>query len=184
MNPLRPIVATLVVLAALAVVVLLSRRHAAPAPPPAPTAESAAPTPVPALLILFFPGDDAMLHREAREVPELPAAIPARIKLVMEELVAGSRQGLAPAVPWGATVQAVFVDRDGNAWVDLTPPPADAVSGTDGELDLAYATVNSIAANCPDVRRVQLLFGGQQVATFGHLDLSRPLAPAPELVAP
>jgi Sporulation and spore germination len=182
MKPLRPIVATLVVLAALAAVVLLSRRHAAPAPPPEPTAP--APTPVPASLVLFFPGDDAMLHREARDVPELPAAIPARIKLVMEELVAGSRQGFAPAVPWGATVQAVFLDRDGNAWVDLTPPPADAVSGTDGELDLAYATVDSIAANCPGVRRVQLLFGGQQIATFGHLDLSRPLAPNAELVAP
>ncbi len=184
MKPLRPIVATLIVLGVLAVVVLLSLRHKAPVPVAAPEAATPAPTPVPAALVLFFPGDDAMLHREAREVPELPAAIPARIKLVMEELVAGSRQGFAPGVPWGATVQAVFVDRDGNAWVDLTPPPADAVSGTDGEIDLAYAAVNSIAANCPGVRRVQLLFGGQQVATFGHLDLSRPLAPAPELVAP
>ncbi|MDD5564849.1 MAG: GerMN domain-containing protein, partial [Thermoanaerobaculaceae bacterium] len=170
MKTLRPIVAALVVLGVLAAVVLLGRRHRAPAPPPAAEEATPAPTPVPAALVLFFPGDDAMLHREAREVPELPAGVPARIKLVMEELVAGSHQGFAPAVPWGATVQAVFLDRDGNAWVDLTPPPADVVAGTDGELDLAYAAVNSIAANCPGVRRVQLLFGGQQVATFGHLD--------------
>jgi len=44
--------------------------------------------------------------------------------------------------------------------------------------------VNSIVANCPDVRRVQLLFAGRQVKTLGHLDLSRPLAPSLELVAP
>ena len=184
MKALRPIAATLIVLGILAVVVLLSRRHRAPAPPPATGASSPAPTPVPASLVLFFPGDDTMLHRETREVPELPAGIPARIKLVVEELAAGSRQGFAPALPWPATVQAVFLDREGDAWVDLSPPPADAVSGTDGELALAYATVNSVVANCPAVRRVQLLFGGQQVATLGHLDLSRPLAPNPELVAP
>ena len=183
MKALRPIAATLVVLGVLAVVVLLSRRHPAPPPPPS-EAATPAPTPVPASLALFFPGDDTMLHRELRDVPELPAGTPARIKLVVEELVAGSHQGYAPALPWAATVQAVFLDREGDAWVDLTPPPADAVSGTDGEIALAYGTVNSVVANCPAVRRVQLLFGGKQVATFGHLDLSRPLAPNPELVAP
>jgi hypothetical protein len=183
MKALRPIAAALVVLGVLTVVVLLSRHH--PAPPPAPAPEGTPfPTPVPASLVLFFPGDDTMLHRELREVPELPLGTPARIKLVVEELVAGSRQGYAPALPWGATVQAVFVDRNGDAWVDLTPPPADVVSGTDGEIALAYGTVNSVVANCPGIRRVQLLFGGQQLATFGHLDLSRPLAPNPELVAP
>jgi hypothetical protein len=31
-------------------------------------------------------------------------------------------------------------------------PPADAVSGTDGELAVIYGTVNSVVANCPGVR--------------------------------
>jgi hypothetical protein len=183
MRALRPIVATLVVVAVLAAVVALSRRRAAPLPAP-PAGETPAPTPVPGKLVLFFPGDDAMLHREAREVPELPEANPLRVRLVVEELVAGSREGYAPAFPWAAAVQAVFLDRAGNAYIDLSRPPSDAVAGTDGEVAVVYGTVNSVVANCPGVRRVQLLLGGQQVATLGHLNLSRPLPPTLDVVAP
>jgi len=149
-----------------------------------PTPGAAEPTPVPARLVLFFPAGDTFLHRESREVPELPAATTSRIRLVMDELLAGSRQGFASAFPWPATLNTVFVDRGGNAYLDFSIPPAGAIQGTDGELALTYATVNSLVANCPGVERVQLLFGGQEVATLGHLDLSRPLAPLPALVAP
>jgi hypothetical protein len=186
MKDVRPIVATLAILLALAVVVLLSRKRPAPVPVPAlpPSAGTPVPTPVPGKLVLFFPGDDAMLHREAREVPELPAGTPPRIRLVVEELLAGSREGYAPVFPWAATVQAVFLDRDGDAFVDLSIPPPDVVAGTDGELVLAYATVNSVVSSCPGVKRVQVLLGGREVATLGHLNLSRPVLPNMELVAP
>ena len=182
MKAWRPIVATLAIAAVLATVVALSRRRATP-PPTALPGETPAPTPVPGKLVLFFPGDDAMLHREGREVPELPEGSPMRVRLVVEELVAGSREGYAPALPWAAAVQAVFLDRRGNAYIDLSAPPADAVSGTDGELAVVYGTINSVVANCPGVRRVQVLLGGHQVTTLGHLDLSRPLPPNPGLVA-
>jgi len=183
----RPLLATLVIAAVLAAVVLLSVRHKHPAPAaPAPSAaaQPIVPTPVPGKLVLFFPGDDALLHREAREVPELPAGALPRIRLVMEELLAGSREGFSPAFPWPGSVQAVFLDRDGNAYVDLSSPPPDSPSGSDIEVVIAYATANSLVANCPGVRRVQVLFGGHEVATLGHLDLSKPLAPNLELVAP
>ena len=183
MRALRPIVAALVVVAVLAVVVLLSLRHRVAAPPPA-AAGPAAATPVPGKLVLFFPGDDALLHREGREVPELPAGALPRIRLVLEELIAGSREGFAPAFPWPASVQAVFLDREGDAFVDLSAPPSDTASGSEIEMTLAFATVNSVVANCPSVRRVQLLFGGHEVATLGHLDLSKPLAPSVDMVAP
>jgi hypothetical protein len=136
------------------------------------------------MLVLFFPAEDAMLHREAREVPEVPTAVPARIRLVLEELITGSRKGYAPAVPWAATVEAVFLDKGGNAYVDLSSPPEQAIAGTDGELAFAFSTVNSVVANCPGVQRVQVLLGGHEVATLGHLDLSRPLPPDMEIVAP
>jgi hypothetical protein len=183
MSPVRPIVATIAIVAVLGVVVVLSLRHRAPAAPPA-IAEPERPTPVPGTLVLFFPGNDALLHRETREVPELPAGALARIRLVLDELLAGSREGLPPAFPWPGSVQAVFLDRDGNAYVDLSPPPADAPKGTEIEATIAYATVNSVVANCPGVRRVQLLFGGREVATLGHLDLSQPLSPNLQFIAP
>jgi hypothetical protein len=144
----------------------------------------ATPTPEPVELVMFYPGDDDFLHRERREIPELPASGPSRVKAVVEELLSGSRDGYAPAFPWPATVETAFVDGTGNAYVDFSAPPSDAVEGTSTELAMAYATVHTVVANCPGVARVQLLFGGHQVSTFGHLDLSRPLAPRPELVAP
>jgi hypothetical protein len=173
----------LLLVAGVAVVVLLARRRG-PIPPPTTTTGTAAPTPIPGQLVLFFPGNDSFLHRETREVPEIPAGNAARVRLVVEELAAGSREGHAAALPWAAAVGAVFVDREGNAYVDLSPPPPDAIEGTDTELAVAFATTNSVVANCPGIERLQLLFGGQQVATLGHLDFSRPLAPKLDLVAP
>ena len=181
----QPIIAAIAIAVAVAAVVLLSlhRRPSAATPAPSPEAPQQ-PTPVPGKLVLFFPGDDALLHREAREVPEIPAGALPRIRLVVEELLAGSREGLPPAFPWPGSVQAVFLDRAGNAYVDLSPPPPDSPEGTGIEMTIAYATVNSVVANCPGVGRVQLLFGGKEIATLGHLDLSKPLAPNLEIVAP
>ena len=70
---------------------------------------------------------------------------------------------------------AVFVDEQGNAYVDLSAPP-EPVAGSSTELLLAYGVVDSIILNCPEVKAVQILFGGREVSTLaGHLDLSRPL---------
>jgi hypothetical protein len=154
-----------------------------PARPATPHVGPAQPTPVPARVYLFYPGDDTLLHREIRLLAELPDATTSRIRTVLEELLAGSQEGLAPAFPWAATVEAVFVDGAGNAYVDFSPPPADALRGTSEEVMLAYAVVNTVIANCRGLERVQLLFGGREVPTLGNVDLSRPLAPQPQLVA-
>jgi len=133
---------------------------------------------------LFFPGKDGLLEREPREVADLPEPGPARIRVILAELLAGSQNGRATVLPWAATVRAAFVDRAGNAFVDLSAPPAGTVEGTATEAALVYGIVQSVVANCPGVERVQLLFDGTEVTTLGHLDLSRPLTPRPELVAP
>jgi hypothetical protein len=132
---------------------------------------------------LFFPGEDGLLEGEAREVADLAEAGPPRIRAIVGELLAGSQNGRPPVVPWAATLHAAFVDRAGNAFIDLSAPPAGVVEGTATEAALVYGIVQSVVANCPGVDRVQLLFDGSEVTTLGHLDLSRPLAPRPELVA-
>lgn len=141
------------------------------------------PTPIPARVVLFFPGDDGLLHGESREIHDLPTSLGPRIRLLVEELALGSRDGLAPSFPWPVAVLGAFVDDAGNAYVDLSAPPADAVTGSTGELALLYGTIHTVVANCPGVFRAQLLFDGREVATLGHLDLSRPLSPRRELVA-
>jgi germination protein M len=137
------------------------------------------PTPTPApeqRIILLFIGADGMLHPELRSVP-LPKEVHERIQIVMRELLAGpaSSPRLAPVVPYQASLKAVFVDQNGNAFVDLTAPP-EPLAGSSTELILAYGVVNSIILNCPEVSAVQILFGGHEVTTLtGHLDLSKPL---------
>ncbi|MEW6338254.1 MAG: GerMN domain-containing protein [Acidobacteriota bacterium] len=170
-------------LAGVALAVLLSlscgRRQAAPDE----TAATPVPTAPPMKVVLFFPGDDTLLHREDREVPELPANGASRVKFVMGELLAGSQQGAPAPFPYAATVEAAFVDNRGNAFVALSAPPPGGVQGSATEVGMVYASVHSVVANCPGIERVQLLFGGREVQTLGHLDLSGPLAPRPELVA-
>lgn len=139
----------------------------------------ALPTPTPApeqRVILLFAGGDGLLHPELRSVP-LPAEVHERIRVVMTELLGGPRNSrqLAPIIPYQATVEAIFVDQSGNAFVDLTAPP-EPLAGSSTELLLAYGVVDSIILNCPEVTAVQLLFGGHEVPTLtGHLDLSKPL---------
>ncbi len=136
------------------------------------------PTPTPApeqRVILLFTGRDNMLHPELRSVP-LPEEVHERIRVVMNELLAGPRASrLAPPVPYQASLEAVFVDEYRNAYVNLTPPP-EPLTGSSTELMLAYGVVNSILLNCPEISAVQILFGGHEVETLtGHLDLSKPL---------
>jgi germination protein M len=137
------------------------------------------PTPTPApeqRVILLFVGGDGMLHPELRSVP-LPEEVHERIRVVMNELLAGPRSAprLSPPVPYQASLEAVFVDQNGHAYIGLTAPP-EPLSGSSTELMLAYGVVNSIILNCPEVSAVQILFGGHEIETLtGHLDLSRPL---------
>jgi germination protein M len=169
------IVGAAVVLTALLVWVLLGpARTRAPSdlvefsPPP-----TATPAPEQRVMLLFG-GADGLLHPELRNVP-LPAEVHERVRVVVNEVLAGPSGRLAPVVPWTAELHAVFVDGRGNAFIDLTPPPK-PLTGSHTELMLAYGLVDTILLNCPELNAVQILLGGREIATLtGHLDLSRPL---------
>ena len=135
------------------------------------------PTPTPApeqRVMLLFGGSDGMLHPELRSVP-LPAEVYERVRMVVLEVLAGPTGNLQPVVPWPAELNAVFVDHQGTAFIDITAPPK-PLTGSHNELILAYGLVDSILLNCPELTSVQILFGGHEIPTLtGHLDLSRPL---------
>lgn len=139
---------------------------------------AALPTPTPApeqRVMLLFGGSDGMLHPELRNVP-LPAEVHERARLVVLEVLSGPTGNLQPVVPWPAELNAVFIDHEGTAFIDLTAPPEE-LAGSHTELLLAYGLVNSVLLNCPELHAVQILFGGHEVPTLtGHLDLSHPLS--------
>ncbi len=133
-------------------------------------------------IVLFFGGNDDMLHPELR-ITALPERTDARLRVVVAEILRGPLEGLAPVIPWEAELTAVFLDDEGNAFIDLTPPPG-PLTGTSSEMMLCYGLVNSIILNCPELKGVQLLFGGREVETLtGHLDLSAPLGLNKSLIA-
>jgi hypothetical protein len=139
--------------------------------------ESQIPTPTPApeqQVVLLFVGGDGRLHPELRRVP-LPDEVDARVRVVVSELLLGPTSGLGPVIPYPAEVDSVFIDGKGRAFVDITAPPT-PLDGSHTELMLVYGVVDSVLLNCPELKAVQVLFGGREIETLtGHLDLSKPL---------
>lgn len=143
------------------------------------------PTPTPApesSIILLFAGSDGLLHPELRGVT-LPADVHERASLVVRELLSGPSERLRPVVPYDASLNGLYLDGEGRAFVDLTTPPPN-LEGSHIEMMLVYGVVNSVLVNCPELTAVQILFGGSEVPTLtGHLDLSRPLLLNKQLIA-
>jgi hypothetical protein len=87
-------------------------------------------------------------------------------------------------IPAETPLRAFYVTSRGDAFVDLG---AQAVTGHPGgsttELLTIYSIVNTVTANLPSARRVQILIDGKEVDTLaGHVDLRRPLEPNMALV--
>ena len=135
---------------------------------------------------LYFPGDGELLFPERREV-ESAGEPPARVRRVVEALLAGPQApGLHPPLPTGVAVGNVHLAPTGVVYVDLrsetnATPPA---GGSLREMLMVYSLVNSILLNVPEASRVVLLWNGNQPVSFsGHLDLTHPLQASPDLIA-
>jgi hypothetical protein len=134
-------------------------------------------------LFLGHPEARALVEEE-REIP-FSADIAEQVRAVLESLIEGSRGGLQKVLPEGARVLDVFV-RDGVAYVNLSAEAAsEHEGGTLAELVTVYGLVNSVTANFPAVRRVQIAIDGEGRSSFaGHIDISSPLGPDLSLLAP
>jgi hypothetical protein len=160
------------------------RREPEPAAASRPAPEPAA---IQALVAtLYFPGEGGHLRAEPREL-HAPTRAEDRVKSVVEALLAGPQgDGLARPLAAGVVAGPVYLSAEGVAFVDLEAQEVKlplALGSTDERLAV-WSFVNSVAASVPEARRVVLLWNGTQPATLaGHLDLTRPLAPDPGLVA-
>ena len=128
---------------------------------------------------LFFQAADRPgLVIEEREVAQAPE-LSRQVRTVVEELARGSRIGLQPTLSPGTRVLEVFVTARGVAYVDLSKEVAqDHPGGAEAELITVYSVVNSLTANFPAVKKVQILVDDRPAPTLvGHVDLTRPLSP-------
>jgi germination protein M len=127
---------------------------------------------------LFYASEDGLrLVAVEREVAFGQGTIQQARRLVEAQLEPAPKPHVS-AIPEGTTLRAIFVDAQGQAFVDLSREASSAHPGGALEETLTvYSIVNAITENLPAVRAVQILVDGREVDTLaGHVDLRRPLS--------
>lgn len=156
-------------------VVLLRKYEEARTPPAQPGASQQA---GPLTVTLFF-ADEASegFVREGRVIDPCDDLSDC-LESILEELINGPVGDLAPVLPVTGMFNSVSMDGS-LARVDFAPELLEALpAGSNSELLAAYAVVNSLAFNYPQVRQVLFTVDGKPLETLkGHLDIRNPLAP-------
>ncbi len=133
---------------------------------------------------LFFQREeDGMFVPETRTIAA-SGNIAREAEAVLGELIKGSADGLASALPPEAKVGRVFVTKDGTAYADFSKDLVEGhPSGSEAEKATVYAIVNTLARNFKTVKKVFILVDGEERETLdGHVSLSRAIAPDFSLV--
>jgi germination protein M len=147
----------------------------APTVSPAPGA-----TPAPAVetvrVTLFFPDQNGMLlHPEERDIPK-PAAGALFLRALFSELQKGpTREGLIAVIPPKMQLRNAFLLHEGEVVLDLAVDSG-LTFGSDEELSIVAALVDTTLQNVAETSRVRILINGEPAETLGgHVDLTRPL---------
>jgi hypothetical protein len=100
-------------------------------------------------------------------------------KRIIEAQVAAPPPDARSAIPPGTSLRALYVLKDGQAFVDLSREVSSAhPGGTMNEILTVYTIVQALTTNLPAVTSVHLLVDGKEVETLaGHVDLRRALRP-------
>ncbi len=162
-------------------------------PAPVPTVSSATPNPgTPAApsaqtvrVTLFFPGsEDGKLRAEERDIAK-PSGGNAFLKSLFSELKRGpQRTGLIASLPEKIQLRNAFLLSNGLAVLDLAVDSGLSF-GSDEELTIVAALVDTTLQNVADTNRVRILVNGEPAETLGgHVDLTRPLLYLRNEVAP
>jgi hypothetical protein len=157
--------------------VFLPKWYAESSEPAAAEEPAAAPATPKIKARLFYLSEDGLrLVAVEREVPFGEGTL-EQARRIVEAQVARPEAPNVSAIPEGTRLRALYLDTQGQAFVDLGPEVATAHPG--GALDeilTVYSIVNAVTANLPAVHAVQILVDGHEVDTLaGHVDLRRPL---------
>jgi spore germination protein GerM len=134
---------------------------------------------------LFFQAADRPgLAIEERSVT-FSTDLAGQVRAVVDELIRGPKSGLQPTLAPQTRILEVFVSARGVAYVDLSKEVRSVpTGGSEAELITVYSVVNSLTANFPALKRVQILVEDKPASTLaGHVDLTRALPPDMSLLA-
>ena len=144
---------------------------------PIDTAERGGNTPPGEELSLWFASrqEDALVL-ERRRVP--PSQTPLdRVRASLQELIAGPKSHALRTVTAEVKIREVFIDDQGTAYVDFSEALSQTHPGGPwAEMLTLRSIMQTLVANVPEIKRVQILIEGREVETLaGHIDIRRPL---------
>lgn len=178
-NRAKGIVMLAFVVFAVVVGVLVVRKYQTAQRSPEQAQQAAPPAPAGTMVatLFFASAEGDTLVREGREV-EIEDTVEAGIESLIDELAGGPLGNLGPTLPANTRVLGVSLKGD-LAVIDFGPELKEGLpEGSSAELVAAYSIVDTVTANFPQVKAVQILVNGAPQETLkGHLDLRAPLAP-------
>lgn len=169
------LVAAFLMLAVFLGALVFRKYENAGAPSPVPPAPQQA---GPVTVTLFFAAADGDgLVREGREIDGCDQLSDC-LESILEELINGPLGDLAPVLPPTGMFNSVTLEGS-TARVDFANELLEGLpSGSSSELLAAYAVVNSLAFNYPQVRSVLFSLEGKPLETLkGHLDTRGAIVP-------
>ena len=121
------------------------------------------------------PQEDALVS-ERRRVPPIPTPF-ERAKVSLQELIAGPTSDALRTVSAEAKIRELFIDDQGTAYIDFTEALSQTHPGGPwAEMLTLRSILQTLVANVPELKRVQILIEGREVETLaGYLDIRRPL---------
>ncbi len=135
------------------------------------------------VLLYFSDSEGEYLVGEKRKILK-KNAVQDEAKETIVELIKGPNGNLIRTVPPRTELLALEISNAGVARISFTPALSkDHPGGSSAEIMTVYSIVNSLSANFPQIKRVQILIDGKPIATIvGHLSLEQPVSPKPDLI--
>jgi len=126
--------------------------------------------------LYFVDRENDYLVSEARHIAE-KRPLATYCRKIVEALIQGPSGSSVNPVPGKTALRAVYLDRKGIAYVDLTASVKENhPGGVRAEMMTVYSIVNTLILNVSPVERVKLLLDGQEADTLaGHIDIRYPL---------
>jgi hypothetical protein len=120
--------------------------------------------------------EDALVSEHRRVTPGLMSG--ERAKAALHELIAGPQGEASRTLPAEVKVRDLFIDAQGTAYVDFTEALShNHPGGSWSEILTIRSIIQTLVANAPEIKQVQILMEGHEVETLaGHIDIRRPFA--------
>ena len=135
------------------------------------------------VLLYFSDSEGEYLIGERRKILKRDS-LREEAKEAIVELIKGPKGKLLRTLPPRTKLLNLQINDAGLAKANFNQALSkDHPGGSSAEMMTVYSVVNTLSLNFPQIKRVQILIDGKPIETItGHLSLSLPVSPKPELI--